>query len=475
MVDLAELAFAGWQTEEERTRQKNVVLAGQYYAGEQHVPLTARQREFLGFKDGGRFALNFCRAVVDSVCERMLLAVVTSEDAVFAALAWRWWEGNRMDEKQSLVHRGAVRDGEYFVIVDLDANFQPRFTPHPRYTDPQVGGTGFGCKAHYLHDMPMLPLEFVSKRWTETVTLENGKRETRQRLTEYCPGEIRKYRMAAGSGEAGWVRHSDEGDVAWPLAWVDGRGQPLGITVIHFRNPDSTSELWDAIPPQDGINKTALDILAVADAAGFPIRVARGFRTTTDGLPPASDGGNQLALTPGCWLEIPKDGDAFNLPVAELTGLLATLDSWIIKLAQITSTPTSRFQLTRQVAAEGTLKQQEAVALVKVRERQTRFGNSWEDMFYMARRLANLHGAELNEESLLETQWQPAATRDVKEHIETLSLKHEKLEIPLETIWGEAGYSPEQIAKMMLTAEYQARLGRRQQVAALYGEADDQS
>jgi len=468
MVNITELAFAGWQAEEERARQKNVILAREYYDGQQSAGLTEREKEFLGFGSQGRFALNYCAPVVDAVWERLLLATLTSKDAAFAEMAWQWWRQNRMDEKQDLVHRGAVRDGEYFIIVDQDDELQPRFTPHPRYTDPQDGGTGFGCKAHYPYGLTILPMLYASKRWTETV-ITNGRRDTRQRLTVYYPHEIRKYRMAAQGGEAGWIKHADEGDAAWPLTWVDARGRPLGISAIHFRNPDGKSELWDAIPPQDAINKTALDILAIADAAGFPIRIARGFSSTTDGKPPASDGGNYMKLTSGCWIEIPKDADAFNLEPADLTGPLAALDSWIVKLAQITGTPTSRFQLTRQIAAEGTLKQQEAVLLSKVRVRQTRFGNSWEDMFYMARRLANLSGAGLSEDALLETEWEPAAMRDEKEHIETLGLKHEKLEIPLETLWGEAGYPPEEIAAMQATPEWQARITLRRQAAALLG------
>jgi hypothetical protein len=470
-TDIAELAFAGWQTEEEHTRQKNIVLVRDYYDGDQHVPLTKRQRETLGFVEGGRFAINYCATVVNAVWERLIVAALAaSKDKAFSEIAWQWWQHNRMDEKQDGVHRGAVRDGEYFVIVDLDDELQPRFTPHLRYTDPLSGGTGFGCKAHYPDDLTSLPMEFASKRWTETV-VEDGKRQTRQRLTMYYPERIEKYRQAARSGESGWTEHLDEGDTTWPIPWVDTVGKPLGIPVIHWRNPDSKSEIWDAIPPQDAINKTAIDILAAADAAGFPIRIAQGFSATTDGKPPASDGGNYLELTPGCWIEIPKDATATLLEGTDLTPLIAALDSWIVKLAQVTDTPISRFQVTRLVAAEGTLKQQEAVLLSKVRVRQVRFGNSWEDTLYMARRLVNTFASGgLNEEAMLEVEWVPAATRDEKEHIETLGLKRDKLNVPLEFLWSEAGYSQEEINKMKMTEEYQARLNMQRQAAAMFGQ-----
>lgn len=468
-TDLAELAFASWQTEEERTRQKNVVLVREYYDGDQHVPLTKRMKETLGFVKGGRFAINYCATVVNAVWERLIVAALASKDDAFSEAAWTWWQANRMDEKQDGVHRGAVRDGEYFVIVDLDEEQQPRFTPHLRYADPLNGGSGFGCKAHYPSDLPSLPMEYASKRWTETVA-EDGKRQTRQRLTLYYPDRIEKYRQAARSGESGWVEHKeDEADKGiWPLPWKDAQGKPLGIPVIHWRNPDEKSEIWDAIPPQDGINKTAIDILAAADAAGFPIRVAQGFSATTDGKPPDSDGDNYLKLTPGCIIEIPKDASLEMIEAADLTPLVAALDSWITKLAQITGTPANRFQITRQIAAEGTLKQQEAVLLSKARVRQVRFGNSWEDMLYMARRLANTVGAGLDEDALLEVEWTPAATRDEKEHIETLGMKRDKLSVPLEMLWAEAGYSQEDIDAMLATEEYQARLQMQKQAVAMF-------
>jgi len=474
-IDLAELAFAGWQTEEERTRQKNVVLVREYYDGDQHVKLTQRQKEYLGFVDSGRFAINYCATVVNAVWERLIVAALASKDEAFSVAAWDWWQRNRMDEKQDGVHRGTVRDGEYFVIIDLDDELQPRLTPHLRYTDPLSGGSGFGCKAHYPNDLTSLPMLYATKRWTETVTLENGKPETRQRMTAYYPDQIRKYRQAARAGESGWVPHSDDGDTTWPLPWVDAQSRPLGIPVIHFRNPDSKSEIWDAIPPQDMVNKTAVDILAAADAAGFPIHIAQGFSATTDGKPPDSDGDNYLKLTPGCWIEIPKDATASKIEGSDLSPLLSALDSWITKLAQVTDTPTNRFQITRQIAAEGTLKQQEAVLLSKVRVRQVRFGNSWEDAMYMARRLANTFGnAGLNEDAMLEVEWVPAATRDEKEHIETLGLKREKLNVPLETLWAEAGYSQEEIDAMLATEEYQARLNMQRQAAAMFGQETEE-
>ena len=364
-----ELAYAAWLAEEEREQQDNVVLARRYYDGDHDVKLTERQKKYLGHQlDDSRFALNYCPTIVNAVWERMLVKGFGGEDDAFAQVAWEWWQANRMDEKQMKVHRDAVTDGEHFVFVDWDEDAnRPVFLPHERYTDPMVDGSGFGCKAFYPDDDPNRPMEKASKRFTEKIVHDNGRRETRARMTVYYPDRVEKF-VRDTSDESGWGPLEVEGE-PWPLPWVDQAGQPLGIPIIHFKSPKLRSELWDAIPPQDLINKTALDILATADAAGFPIRLAQGWTPTSDGLPPEDDGSNYLEVFPGCWITAPADAKTDIIPPADVKGLVETLDSWIIKLAQVTDTPVSRFQMTRQVAAEDTLKQQEAVLLAKVRAR----------------------------------------------------------------------------------------------------------
>jgi hypothetical protein len=470
----AELAYSAWTAGEEKDRQSNVVLARRYYDGDHAVPLTDRQKEFLGFQKAGgeRFALNFCHTVVSALSERLLVSGFSSSDDALAAWAWQAWQQSRMDGVQMRVHDRTVQDGEHFVIVDWDATQRRAvFVPHPRYTDPTLGGTGFGCKAHYPDGDPDRAMARASKRWTDRGERE-GKTETRQRMTLYYPERVEKYVLATGMGEAGWIPFAEEDGGRWPLPWLDSQGRSLGIPVIHFRNnADLRTELWDAIPIQDAINKTLIDILATADSTGFRMLVALGFIPTTDGKPPEEDGSNYLQVHPGCWIATTRlrtEAQVEALEAADLGPMLELLLELIMDLARVTDTPISRFQATRQIAAEGTLKQQEGPLLAKVRSRQTGFGNSWEDALYMARRLANTFGGEgLNEQELLETQWEQAETRDEKAYLEALAIKREKLGVPLEMIWREAGYSQEQIAEMRETDEYQARLA--QQAMAIEG------
>ena len=480
MTHPLEVAYASWLAQEEASRQKNVILARDYYKGDQNVPLTDRQKAFLGFNaPESRFAFNYCAIVVNAVSERMIVERFSTDTNNEALEQWAkdLWRANRMDQHQQDTHQGAVCDSEYFLIVDWDEeNERPRLLPHPRYTDPTVDGDGFGCKAHYVDDDPIQPMRYASKRWTET-TWEGPKRVTTQRMNLYYPDRVEWYALAGGGGTTDWVLERIEpwtvGKVA-PGAYDDDgnwipneSAEPRGIPVFHYINSDEQSELWDAIPIQDAINKTALDILGAADSAGFPILVAKGWTPTTDDKAPATDGSNYLKIHPGMILgPVPVDGDVSRIEPTNLEPMLNTLDSLIFKLAQVTGTPMTRFMTSKQVAAEGTLKQQEEPLIAKIRVKQVPFGNAWEDAMSMARRLDNEFGHKgLDENALFETEWEPAQTRDEmaddKAFWEAAGAAR-RAGCPL-PVWLELqGWDEAKIAKVTESMEYKAREAQSQ-------------
>lgn len=459
----ADLSFLDALSKDEAARQRAILRARRYHEGEHLTFLTERLRAFLGAGTGNdaAFRLNVVRTVVTAVVERLIVAGFQCADKAQGEWAWQLWQANRMDDKQADVHEQAVRDGESFVIVDWDeAKSQPRFTPHPRYTDTQVNGDGFGCVMVYPDDDVMAEPKYAVKRWTERL----GTR-ARQRATLYYPERVERYYYENGwkpltAGNPGQARQGGGGQ--WPMPWVDAAGQPLGIPVVHFKNPALRCEAWDALPLQDAVNKLLIDLLASGDVTAFRIFYALGFIPTTDGQQLRSDGANALKIEPGQIIGTTtgRDKAAFGaIDGASPQPILEALNQTVLYLAVTTETPVSRFQFTRQIAAEGTLKQQEDPLLAKVRQKQTRFGNGWEDTLVIARRLQNAFGSagEMGEEPLFETQWTAAETRSHEDRREEWKAKKE-LGVPLEQIWREMGYTQEQIDAMRATEEYRARL-----------------
>jgi hypothetical protein len=469
MPSLAELAYASWLADEELDRQRHIVRYREYYDGVQASFLTDRLREFLniaGFDED--FRMNVCRAVVSAVTERLIVANFGVTDETLADWSNKQvWQANRMDARQGNVHEGVVRDGEYFVIIDKPAIDAPaRFTPQQRYTDPQVDGDGQGCKAHYPDDDPDQPIQFASKRWTEAL----GEGKTRQRMTLYYPDRIEKYQIIAGAP----APFADEEGGAWPIAWM-GKFGPLGIPVIHFRQPGLRSEISDAVYMQNAINKTLTDLLATSDLFAFPIPFWKGFIPTTDGAALKADSSNALKVRPGTSVATTRDANLVGVdtvPGQDPTPIVNMLGQLVMWLSVVTDTPTSRFQFTGQIAAEGTLKQQNETLLTKVRNRQTLFGNSWEDCMAMARRLDNTFGnAGLDETLPFSANWVTTQPRD---DLDFTSKKND-LEMPIQWLWKEAGYMQEEIDQMLEMREAELAMKARVATLDLEPPIDDES
>lgn len=458
-------------SEDEKKHQSVIALARRYYDGDQAVYLTTRQKAWLELHPGQvQFVVNISATVVDAAVERMHLTGFDAGAAgdQTAALLWDWWRANRMDAVQAEVHRAAVRDGEAFVLTAWNnAAGRPDFVFHPRYVASQQGGDGYGMWMEYEHEGPFsAPLRAV-KQWAE----RQADGSSKVRRTIYYPDRIEKF-IQAGD----WSPVSDGEDEPWPVPWRAANGAPLGIPVAHFRNPGMRSELVNVIPLQDALNKAWLDLLAASDSTAFRMLVILGFVPTTDGREPAEDGSNLLQVAPGQMLATrkgPQDVAVEAIEPASLEPLLAVEERIVQRVAQVSDTPLSRFQISRQVAAEGTLKQQQEPLLAKIRQRQVLFGNAWEDVAEQARRQAAAFSTlSVDLESGIDAVWAPAAVRDDQALIEVATGKA-ALGVPQVQLWSELGYDAQQIEEMLATPEAQARLAALQLTMGL-GERMDQ-
>ena len=413
-----------------------------------------------------RFVVNVCATVIDAVVERLKVTgfdvsddIETGEEDIDQTL-WSWWTANRMDAVQTEAHRQAVRDGESFIITAWNAKqARPDFVLHQRFIDKTLGGDGFGCWIEYENNDPFGNPARAFKQWTE-----DSDAGARVRRTIYYPDRIEKYAL-----DGDWQQVQDEGDTGWPIPWVDGQGQPIGIPVAHLRNPSLRSELHDIIPLQDALNKAWLDIMAASDSTAFRMLVVLGFVPTTDGKEPADDGSNLLQIAPGQMLSTrkkPGEVSVDSIEPASLDPLLQVEERIIYRVAQISDTPLNRFQFSRQVAAEGTLQQMEGPLIAKIQERQVLMGNAWEDMMHQAIRQAAMFGGYQFGDVPINTVWSPAAVRDEKKEIEVATAK-KLLGVPTEQIWSELGYDAQQIAQMQESPEVQARTANQNMAVAL--------
>lgn len=446
-------------------RQQRYRAYREYYDGEHSTQLTNRQRAYLQLKYGEDFRDNYCPVVVDALAERLELTGFDAggQETVF----WDWWKANRMDARQRWAHQAAIRDGDAFVMVEYDAEAgRPRFEVELAYDGSD------GVKVHYSDERRGV-VSFASKRWVIS-NPDEGAGKLR-RINLYYPDRIEKYVSNSEEFEGDWRPYEDDDDGGWPVWNTTTRteaGEPLGIPVIHFKYKSGgydfgRSRMADAIPLQNALNKALIDIIGAADAEGFGLLYLFG------------DQWGDVTLGPGAVVKSEREAStvaAGRIPGGDLSNLLAHKNDLIMDIARISNTPLSRFQLTGHIASGATLKQQESGLVADAEAAQIEFGNAWEDVLTMGRKLHNAfgEGEQLTEDQLIESQWAPAATLDEDALVQRLATLSEKLNIPDVFLWRRWGMSAEEIEEAQADPQYQAlRAGRLAMMDLASGEEDE--
>jgi hypothetical protein len=437
-------SFKDYLIEMERARQDEIIQAREYYDGVHNVELNNRTRQFLNVRGDNMFTVNYCPMVVNAKADRLKLdGFDVEDDAEQASTLWRWWRRNRMDRKQNIIHRAAVRDGDTFVLVEWDAyKDMPRFSFEPAFA-------GDGVMVYYSEEYRE-QVEFASKHWRIKRGANAGKQ---RRLNLYFPDRIEKYVSTDGVALGMWMPYNPDNAPADDVRegklgmagvyWhTDNRregGNPLGVPIVHFKHNDvgesyGTSHLASVIPVQDLINKAMVDLIANADSNGFGLLVGYGTLDWTD---TRVGPGAIAAVTKG-----PSDAKLEKLAADNPQGLLAVYNALVMEVARISGTPLSYFQVSGHTPAEGTMKQQESALVTQVKKSQTDFGNGWERCMDMARRLHNAYSDNppIDTEPLIESVWESAETRNDKEHAETLAIKVNTLGVSKDQAQIELGY-----------------------------------
>lgn len=434
-----------------------------YYSGSMPVLLTQRQQEFIGkFLTEGEFEFshNTIKSVIDTLRERLSVsgfsvngkaldeaqADANSAEGQLAALFWAWWQENRFDAQQIRLHRRALRDSKSYVMVSFDSKLnRPVFTLHP-VDDGTVGVT--------CHRDPENPdtILYLCKYFYTFNPLEPGATGI-ARKTIYLPYEIRKY-IANKKGE--WERYSDpEDNNVWPLPWVDAQGQPLGVALIEFENPGG-SEVAQIMGLQDGLNKSWLDLIAAADASGFPILVEETAGELPFGESADDDdieGDDELIVAPGRMIE--TAGHIHRIEGANLQQLIDVIWVFVMAIAAVSRTPSYYLRPVGggEVPSGEALKQLESGLVSRAEERQLIFGQGWADVMTLAYKLQRTFGTgKLPDIPKLkvETIWKSAEIRNDLTNAQTAQL-HQALKVPDDQVWALLGYSSQEIAKWKAT------------------------
>lgn len=400
-------------------RLENYERAERYYTGDHRTKLASREKEYLQ-TSGIPYAENYCETIVDAKADALKVRGFDSNDESLKEFAKELWQENRMDAGQKRVHQGAVKLGDYFVIVEPGDS--PKICPNR----PQ------NVKVVYDSDEPL----YAVKLWN---TQRTAKNDVIRRMNIYWPDSVSKWysHSSTGSVWAPFTEKEDEGNVSF---WtMDGTpdGEPIGIPVVHFANKPNPfyglTKLQGVIPQQDALNKSLIDLFWVMDAQGWPQQYVTG--TGSNGV---------IKRHPGSLWEVESElAKVGQLDAADPEKAIFAIESQIKRMASRSNTPLHLMLAGGNLPSGETLKTSESGQIREGEDFQTYNGNKWEDVVYIARRIHNAFndGDEIDEDAVLSCEWDEIETRNEVDEANVAVLK-QTLGVSQDTILTELGYDP---------------------------------
>lgn len=393
-----------------------------------------------------KFADNMMPPVVDAVRDSLVVTGfrVEAGDEGMADEAWRLWQEARMGRRAGEVHKEALRSGDAYLIVWPDAEGRVRFNPNKAHL----------CAVNYDEETGER-VESAVKLWKRA--------DNYYRLNLYLPDRIEKYvtQRAHPNGQPANVKVFARFEVAgeaWPLE------NPYGtVPVFHFANnadlgETGTSELKDVMPLQDALNKAVLDKMVAMEFTAYTQRYAIGLEVDTNPLT-----GKPIVPFEGLerWITVGSENVKFGqFEGASLEQFLRVQNDFRMEIARVSGTPLHYFFLqTGQVPSGEALKNIEKRFLKKVQDRQTSFGQVWEDALSLALKMDDATGA--SKDVRLFVEWEDPAPASERERLDALLAKKE-LGVSTTQLLVEAKYGLKDIERMRREREEEREEAERE-------------
>ena len=380
-----------------------------YYRGVHRSPYEPETatREFKELRD--RSVTNLTRLIVNTLTQRLIVdGFRPSATSMENAPQWEWWQANGLDARQKALYDEAAKNG-YAGCMVLPGEPAPVMRP----VSPREWWIGF---EDFSDDWPFLALKQPEKLYP----LEVSAAETQ---IWHVLDDTNRYVVRA------------VGDTAVEMIEVSEHG--LGVVpIVPFRNqwnltryPDG--EIEPAMAVQDRLNQTCFDLLVAQTYAASPQKYATGLVLPTD------DDGNPLvdlrAFAKSLWATSDPDAKFGSLPEANLKNIVEAIEQALRMYGLMTQTP-PHYLLGDMVnlSAEALLAADTTLAK-KVQDRQTLFGEAWEQTFRLAGRAAGDEQAATDQEA--QVWWRDTEPRSIAQQVDALSKMATMLQVPASALW----------------------------------------
>ena len=417
-----------------RLQRLHAAVLWRWYHGEQDYPVVIGR-----YRDAYKLLIElsqtpWARLIVDTIAERLHVMGFRSGQPMVDAEAWRLFKGSAMDADERLVYTEALVTGVGYVSVNADGAIVPESVFEVAH-EPAPGN-----RRQVAGAVKLYPLDYTLQSWAVELYRPDATYRWQAQLSR--PLEVGVVPLDEQLGDR----------TEWQQLEPFVSANPLGVVpVVPFENRATilgggVSELEDCIPLLRRIDKLSLDLLLTSELASFKQKWATGLEIPKDpdtgkAVEPFKAGVDRL------WNSENPETRFGTFEASDLGQYMKAREAEIAALAAISRVPAHylmQSNLANPPSAES-LVSSESGLVAKCRERQRRFGESWE------RTTALSMAAAGGEPPQFEVVWQDAEMRNPAQ-VADAATKLQTLGVPQRALFEYVGATPQQIAEWTLEA-----------------------
>ncbi len=396
-----------------------------YYDGDQPLMYTARRmRDLFADLELAKFVENWCAVVIDSALDRINLNPFTVENPKAQEQLNLDWSDYNLSLEADDVHEAALVVGESFIIVWEETDNEGKDDLQVFYNDPRL------CHLFYESSNPRKK-QYGAKWWRTP--------DGYTRMNLYYPDHLEYWRTRSPKRITNWKSFERFN----PTDTVGGATVPNPyeeVPFFHFRleRRKVKSDLTNAIPLQNGINKLATDMMVSAEYGAFPQRWIIS-NVDTEALKNSPDEIWEIAAGDG----MGQQTSVGQFAATQLENYIKAIDSLASTLAIISRTPKHYlFQQTGDPSGEA-LMTMEAPLTKRCSDHIQQFTPVWQDL---ARFILKVRGIDVEKKDIV-VEFDDPATIQPKMQAEIRKLGIEA-GIPLNTMLRDEGKDEAWIEQM---------------------------
>lgn len=419
VLEVAAMLSEARETDESHLRRVRAYVRGDHASV--YVPRAARSE----YRELVRKArVNVLPLVVDTIAQSLYVEGYRPARESENAAPWSIWQANRMDARQSGVHRSALTYGASYVL-GVPGDTAPVLAPR----------SPLSLTAVYANP--------VDDEWPRYALEEAG--EDVRRV--YEAGVVHEVREREGGGFE-YVSTAEHGFVHCPVVRFLNRYDLDGYIV---------GEVEPLMPLQDQINFTTFGLLMAQQFAAFRQRWVTGMSVPEDdqGRPiePFNVAVNRLLVAEDPDTKFGEFGQT------DLGGYIESRESTLRHLATVSQVPPHALLGQMANLSAEALAAAEAQQTRKIAERKALFGESWEQVLRMAAALAGDEEAAADESA--QVVWRDTEARSMAATVDALGKLTQMLGVPASELWDRVpGVTMQDVERWKAAAAESDSLGQ---------------